>query len=243
MRIANSCLEALLELIYPEHCARCGSRRCETQWCRPGAVVPGLRRWDQPHLCRPCFEALCGAPVTTVRCDDRGEEIPVAAALATSAELVALIGAWKYHSVRGLAWPLAHLLEPVAKRISPGLDPVLVPVPLHPRRHRSRGFNQSELLARLLAHHLSWEVSVDRLRRARATGQQARLGADDLRRANLAGAFQACEARAGDRRDCLVVDDVVTSGATLLAATGALRAGGWHVVGALAVGVALGDRS
>ncbi|MFB9992100.1 ComF family protein [Deinococcus oregonensis] len=99
----------------------------------------------------------------------------------------------------------------------------VVPVPLHTSRQRERGFNQSMLLAEVVAQHLSIPA-VPAVRRIRATAQQAKLHATE-RGANLAGAFQADAGRL-PRGPVLLLDDVMTSGSTLLACRDALNAAG-----------------
>lgn len=158
----------------------------------------------------------------------------------TDPELVKRVGAWKYHGIRGLAWPLAQRLLPAWERLVTGCPvvPALVPVPLHARRRRERGFNQCEILARLLAARTGAEVIERRLVRTRATAQQARLKSDADRAGNLEGAFAARADAAQAGRPVVLVDDLVTSGATVLAAAKALRLGGCCVWGVLALGVA-----
>ena len=107
----------------------------------------------------------------------------------------------------------------------------LVPVPLGAARLRERGYNQSELLARAAAPAFGVPVWADVLARTRATQAQARLTAGD-RLTNVAGAFRAADG-AGDRlrgAHVVLVDDVVTTAATLNACAAALVAGGARVV-------------
>ena len=198
--------------------------------------MPGLRAWDDVPLCRACADRL-GPPRRRVFDTDNGP-LPVHAACATGPEIAGIIHAWKYHGRRGLAWPLATR---VARAATPVLaaGPALVPVPLHPRRRRSRGFNQAELLALLVAHRCGLPVHPGLLRRVHATGQQAKLSDAQARRDNVEDAFRPVAAevwRAG--RPLLLVDDVVTSGATVSAAAAALRVAAGEVVGILAVATA-----
>ena len=95
---------------------------------------------------------------------------------------------------------------------------IVVPVPLHRRRARSRGFNQSELLARAVARPLGLPLACRVLRRARDTPAQSALPAA-ARRRNVRGAFR-CRRLAGEH--VLLVDDVLTTGATAEAAARAL---------------------
>lgn len=237
---------SLLNLIYPEKCVLCDAEPGERAWPRRGAVVPGLRWYDGPHLCLACAARLGPRPVRGVI---GSPPVPVHGACQPGAELVETLGRWKYHGVRGLAWPLAGLLDSAvnAAVARDGDVDYLVPVALHGRRRRERGFNQAEVLAHLVGPNHGVPVAPDILRRTRSTGQQAKLKTAAGRQANLAGAFVArdtCGAgpgqgtgRPGGRRVGLV-DDLVTSGATCAAAAEALAARGWQVRWVVALGLA-----
>ncbi len=109
----------------------------------------------------------------------------------------------------------------------------MVAVPLHPRRRRARGYNQSELLAAELRRRLRLAVPNGRLARVRDTPPQ--VGLDRLhRQANVAGAF-AWQGPPLGGRPVAVVDDVTTTGATLEACAAALRAAGSGPVSGLTI--------
>lgn len=114
----------------------------------------------------------------------------------------------------------------------------VVPVPLHPQRLMERGFNQAEVLARVVASHAGRPLMTGVLERTRPTSAQARLPVHS-RRANVRGAFRVREAERLAGKRLLLVDDVLTSGATAgEAARVLLRAGAARVnVLCLAVGV------
>lgn len=120
-------------------------------------------------------------------------------------------------------WRVVEGLAPAMRGLAPlSGSVVLVPVPLGATRRRERGYNQSEMLAAALSRLLDIPMRTDLLRRTRETERQTRL-APDARRANLSGAFVGRPV--GARRPVLV-DDVFTTGATLLAAAEALLAAG-----------------
>jgi len=120
----------------------------------------------------------------------------------------------------------------------------LVPVPLAPGRLRERGYNQSAALASALASHWNVPLRDDLLERGRATTTQTRLTPGERHR-NVSGAFRARADRASLRGLHLVlVDDVVTTAATLNACAAALHSGGARILSYVTFGraPALGDR-
>jgi ComF family protein len=136
----------------------------------------------------------------------------------------------KFDGVTALLEPLAL----VAAQTVPDsweLDAV-VPVPLHRRRERQRGYNQAALIGEVIARQRRLPLEPRWLRRVRATPPQAGLDAA-TRRVNLTRAFTAESARAGAR--VLLVDDVTTTGATLAACTTALLDAGILAVSCIAI--------
>lgn len=125
----------------------------------------------------------------------------------------------KYHGWWRIAEALAvpmRILEPLTEGVC------LIPIPLSARRARERGYNQAERLAAALGARTGLPVRPELLVRTRHTSTQTALP-PDARRANVAGAFSAAGATA---IRAVLVDDVVTTGATLLAAADALAAAG-----------------
>jgi ComF family protein len=134
----------------------------------------------------------------------------------------------KFSRATALAAPMASLLAAEYEREFAGEVDLIVPVPLHWSRRFFRGFNQSELLCFQLPREL---VQIRILRRVRATQSQVSLD-PAARLVNLNGAFAADPSVAG--KAVLLVDDVVTSGATASECARALRAAGAESISLLA---------
>lgn len=144
------------------------------------------------------------------------------------------IGRFKYEGERALAIELGDLVaQRMAADLAAGvvLDAV-VPVVLHLERARERGYDQARLLAAEVARRCAMPLR-DPIRRVRLARPQVQLGRAE-RAANVRGAFVA-EAGALRGLRVALVDDVVTTGATLAAATGAVRAAGARSVRAYVV--------
>ena len=141
-----------------------------------------------------------------------------------------IVHALKYRGHRSLGGPLGALMEQADCGLLAAADAV-VPVPLHPWRHLRRGFNQADELAQALGRPV-WRP----LRRQTLGVPQARLSGDQ-RRVNVRSAYCLSRMRAGAlaRRPKYVVliDDVMTTGATLDACSRVLREGGVEWIGAL----------
>ena len=119
---------------------------------------------------------------------------------------------YKYNFIQELAKPLASLMvRRLAIEITTGENTVLVPVPLHPRRLRWRGFNQAELLAKEISQHSNIPVA-DCLIRKRYTSPQMKIQDAFKRKINIQNAFQL---KYRPAEEIILIDDVSTSGATL----------------------------
>jgi ComF family protein len=145
----------------------------------------------------------------------------------------------KYEGYTALGRPIAAL---IARTVARPSDSVLVPVPLGPTRERERGYNQAAVIARALGTVWSAPVAESVLRRLRDTRSQTALTPDE-RRSNVARAFAAASppSHRGKRSGAAVilVDDVLTTGATLAASAAALATAGWSELGAVTFARAL----
>ena len=217
----------LLDLLYPPFCVGCG---------RPGTMYCSTCRDGTPRI-QPPLCPRCGRPQAVSRvCHDCAVEPPsvdgIRSVMVFEGALRAAIHQFKYGYVRDLAVPLGNLLISYWRETPLAAD-VIVPVPLHARRLRERGYNQAALLAQHLGLALGVPVYSNCLRRSRYTASQTRLSARE-RSHNVEGAF-ACTGTGVLGQRVLLVDDVCTTGATLGACGRALEEGGARSVWALTV--------
>jgi ComF family protein len=220
---AASAFGALLSLLVPSRCAACDRPRTDLFGggvCR--ACWGALPLLDPSATCPHCALPGDGAPCSD--CRQARPEVARAAALALYAgPMRALVLAFKFRGWDILAGAASDRLADLARRtgLAGGAD-ALVPVPSTRRRNRERGYDPAGLLAEELGRRLDLPVTAG-LRRRRDTVPQSSLPA--VRRpANVAGAFEGSPRTAG--RALLLVDDVVTTGATAFAAARALRRAG-----------------
>jgi ComF family protein len=135
------------------------------------------------------------------------------------------------HLVRGLKFQgerkygrvLGQLMAAARAGCAGGLPETIAPVPLHPSRHRARGYNQAHEIARAAADYLGLPLQAHTLVRSLATTEQSGLGLADRRR-NVNGAFTIGRLPRVSR--VALVDDVLTTGSTAAEATRALKAAG-----------------
>jgi len=190
--------KALLDLIFPPRCEVC-------------------RQQSEQALCAICFNQIKfmkpGLGVYSVAVYD--------------GVLKEALHRFKFKNRKNLAEPLGILLVKYLSHLpSFSWDEIdyLVPVPLHPRRERKRGFNQVELLAKVLSHYCGKSVA-RALVRIRDTHPQFDLPRSQ-RFANVAGAFKVSDSRLVYQKGLLLLDDIYTTGATMAECGKVLKAAG-----------------
>jgi ComF family protein len=231
-----------IDLVYPPRCAICQAFLWEDR-----------AKKDQKELlfCQACFDAfseitsplctVCGRPFASKKeedhpCEDCLRKTPffdmVRAPYLYEGGIMEAIHQFKYGGRTYLVDSLGSLLASFVKEWM-GMTPecLTIPVPLHPKRLRERGFNQSLLLARHVAYLLGTELDFLTLRRIRYTQPQTGLRSEERKR-NIRKAFEITNREAVKGRNVLLVDDVTTTGSTLNECTRVLkRAGAERVFG------------
>ena len=219
-RLASACLD----LLFPPHCRGCGG---------PGGFLCPSCEAAAPTLTRPycskcahpgVYRSACGCGLLAVD--------GIRAPYILDGVVRQAIHDLKYRDLRALAPRLGGLLAAwMSKTPVPG--DLLVPVPLHPRRLRSRGYNQSVMLAERVAKGTGLDMARNALARIRDSAPQTSLYSQQERARNVKGGFRCV----GDVRGARVVlvDDVVTTGSTMSACAQALKAAGARSVWGIAL--------
>jgi ComF family protein len=210
---------AALDLLFPQKCLGCGEEG--------GLLCPTCQKTllrIMPPVCPKCGRPqmsgiICPGCVSWLTAVD-GIRSP----LRFDGIIRTAIHQFKYNNLRSIAKPLANfLLDYLINNPVPGN--ILVPVPLHAKRLRERGYNQSGLLAKELGKSGNWQIIDDCLIRLNYDRPQVRTTSVDERRRNVNQAF-ICRNDKMAQKQVILIDDVSTSGATLDACARALKSAG-----------------
>lgn len=223
----------MLDFIFPPTCAGCGATgslicvNCVNKFV-----------WIKEPVC-----AVCGQPVLTLGTCVSCTKVPPAidqirAPILYTEGVTRIIHNLKYYDQFALAKPLARLMSAAVPQFNlPLQSNLIVPIPLHKKREKERGYNQAGLLAKELGKLLKLPISQSALQRIRPTSSQAKLTHEE-RIKNVIDAFEADREAVG-KKHILLIDDVCTTGATLFAAAAQLKAAGARSVNGLCVARAL----
>ena len=219
LKLLNSLKQSLdfsLEIVFPKECVGCGK---EKTW-----------------LCEECSSKIIfiKSPTCPIcsRLTSEGEYCPrhkkgkklkgvYVAAYYKEGALREAIHAFKYEFIKELAKPLGQILSQALCEKIIDEETILMPMALHPRRERQRGFNQAKLIAQEVSRICGLEIS-EGLRRVRHTKRQVDLN-DRQRAQNVADAFAWNSPNKLHGKKVLLIDDVMTTGATLNEAAKALK--------------------
>ena len=223
--------DALLTLSYPQSCAICGrsgeERRfgvaCEKCW-NATRILNGAET-----ICWKCgllSEEVSPARLDEVRCRRCEAQSFTAARAVGPYEAALRVSVLELKRQPHISQHLETLLVAAARREPLNLSTRIIPVPLHARRLRSRGFNQASVLAEALSRGLQLPLDEVSLVRVSST-EKYRAGLDAKgRQDTVAGAFEVRHPRLIANENILLVDDVFTTGATVSACAEALTAAG-----------------
>ncbi len=223
-------LDAGLAFFYPEVCQLCGAERATPDDGYVGPVCREQIRWIEPPFCQCCGLPFEGEMTTAFVCSNCLEMkwCFKSARSAVAAKGVVLEAIHRYKYQRAL-WFEPFLAALLARRAKPALvfEPcdLLVPVPLYPVKQREREFNQAERLARRLSKAARIPLNTRLIQRTKPTRTQTLLSRAE-RAANVQNAFAVRRGMALQGERVVLVDDVLTTGATSNACAKVLLAAG-----------------
>lgn len=209
-----NCIKWIQDGLYPARCLLCGAEGAD------GFDLCQACRQELPHnhnACPRCALPLpAGAPATQ-RCGACRQHPPAfdrcLTPLLYQPPLDLLVGGLKFHGKLGYGRLLSRLMADYLERmLADGVPELIIPIPLHPTRLRSRGYNQALELARPLERRLGIPVTPFSCRRHKNTAPQVDQALEG-RHSNISGAFQITGKI--QARHVALVDDVVTTGSTV----------------------------
>jgi len=225
-QICSQLKTAALDGLFPIHCLGCGAF---DEWiCAACHTTLPLITEQYCPLCKKHITnngIVCPPCYSTSKYDVDGVFV---ASHYHDALLKNAIHYYKYRFVQDLAEPLSLLLAQALQNSTLPSPDIIIPVPLHKRRMRWRGFNQSERLAHSL--NLQIPVITDILLRVRYTVPQVKMKNKANRQKNLANAFIINNSTLLHNKNILLIDDVITTGTTLSECARTLKSAGAHKV-------------
>ncbi len=219
--ILTSVKKCILDGLFPIRCLGCGildewiCATCHT-------TLPII---TEQH-CPMCKKHVTNNGETCFECMQKGAIIDGAFVVSHYSDtlLKRAIHYYKYRFVRDLSEPLALLVAQALQNATLPTPDIIIPVPLHKRRYRWRGFNHAEELARAL--DLRIPVITDILIRTRYTKPQAQKKNRKYRKQNMRDAFCVTRTESVNQKQILLIDDIMTTGATLEECARALKKSG-----------------
>lgn len=234
--IIEKILRTTRRIAYPERCAGCE---------RDTTATPGIYICNQCHalISQPAF-LICPICKKRVVFGNRGGLGPHATCQARMPYFLIspawygnqvvqkIIREYKYRWFSKLREPLGSMLSQAIQSaaVPKLLTYLIVPIPLHPIKLRTRGFNQAEELAKVVSSELKLPIDAGILARTRFTRPQAKIKSWEKRKENISGVFTVTKPEAVVGKRILLIDDITTSGATLGEAACALKAAGAKII-------------
>jgi competence protein ComFC len=225
----NKIKRLFLDLFFPKDCLGC--KQPDTYLCRDCFNKIPLALNNACFFC----EEITGQGRICINCKKEKHLDRIISASEYRNLLVReLIRAFKYHYVRELAVPLSQLVIRMMENLGFGfhlpadrhgnLDFIVVPTPLFKHRLHYRGFNQAELIAEVIAEHFHLPIQINALKRKISRAPQAKISDIEKRKANIENSFAVGpEIKSIENKIVLLIDDVITTGATLSEAAKILK--------------------
>lgn len=216
----------LVNLVFPPVCTYC--RKVGEILCQD---CLDKVNWVEEPICQNCGRTVSLSTRHCISCRKRPLPLnQIRAAVLFDNIIPDTIHQLKYRNTFALAEPLGKLMVQAWPNWYTNID-IVIPIPLHAQRQKKRGYNQSALLVETFCRELSLSSNQQVLLRTRQTPPQVGLNAEE-RRTNVNGAFAIKNQHLIKGGDVLLVDDVCTTGATLVAAAEVLLAAGVNSVSA-----------
>ncbi|MDP3052931.1 MAG: ComF family protein [bacterium] len=218
----------VLDLIFPPICFVCRKRMDIKE--------------SKSFICFSCFQkikinsaAFCPVcsrrlPENKKTCHQESQFILAAAGFYGDEILDPLITLLKYQKIKQAAIPLGEILSKYLNNLTAGgleiKDFLIIPVPLHWRKERQRGFNQANLIADCLSKNTGLPVAKNILKRIKNTASQVELKDKDKREINVLGCFEVAKPELVSGKNIILLDDVFTTGATMREAASVIKKSG-----------------
>jgi len=235
-------LNGINNLIFPANCLSC-KKHCSTQ--KPSDVLclscQEAIQFNRTPFCPKCSRSL-GEKFDRVKCAVCAEHPPVFdfawGSCLYDEHLRHLIHSFKYNQKTSLRRPFAQRMIKFIKTHNFDIAQFdyLMPIPLFPTRQRERGYNQSYLLAQLIGQHFDIPLSTKSLKRVHHTETQTRFTQKE-RWTNIHDAFRIKNSAEIDGKNILLLDDLLTTGATSSEAARTLKKSGAQTVGVLTLAI------
>jgi len=238
-------VQVVADLLTDDYCHICGRRDTRVRptggyaahVCSPVRVsVARIARIVNNPICGQCALGLVESDPDFPEGRETIGGVPVITPFKTNTFLLQVIHTLKFGRISSISAPLGHAVA-AALEDSPISPDILVPVPMDRRAQARRGFNQALELARVVSASRAIPVEPRALCKVRRTHPQSSLPGSE-REGNVIGAF-ACAGKISANKSVVLVDDLVTTGATAAACINVLRGSGVETVAVLAVGTAL----
>ncbi len=229
----KSFLDKTLNLLFPEKCRGCGlpdtalCNDCFRKLRAPEIFCFACGKESDAGICAACARAWDISPVKVFW-----------AARYSNPPVKTLIRDLKYKSATKVAGTLSQIFCDNVGHVLKNLkskNAVIVPVPITPQRLRERGFNQSEILAAALSRHTGITLTNDILFKIKNTASQVAVAERTLRLENLQGSFAVPDPQKIAGKTVILVDDILTTGATIIECSRELKKAGAKNIIALVV--------